>query len=72
MMQGPMPEPNNFIVGRAREVEQFSKLVKDGTKHWLLNIYGPGGRGNTVGWRPNARICTIGIHSICFYRWHST
>ena len=43
-----MPEPNNFIVGRAREVEQFSKLVKDGTKHWLLNIYGPGGIGKTV------------------------
>ena len=43
-----MPEPNNFIVGRAGEVEQFSKLVKGGTKHWLLNIYGPGGIGKTV------------------------
>jgi hypothetical protein len=43
-----MPEPNNFIVGRAKEVEQFSKLVKGGTKHWMLNIYGPGGIGKTV------------------------
>ncbi len=43
-----MPEPNNFIVGRAREVEQFSKLVKGGTRHWMLNIYGPGGIGKTI------------------------
>ncbi len=43
-----MPEPNNFIVGRTKEVEQFSKLVKGGTKHWMLNIYGPGGIGKTV------------------------
>jgi len=43
-----MSEPNNFIVGRTREVEQFSKLVKGGTRHWMLNIYGPGGIGKTV------------------------
>ena len=43
-----MPEPNNFIVGRTREVEQFTKLVKGGTRHWMLNIYGPGGIGKTV------------------------
>jgi len=43
-----MPEPNNFIVGRKKEVEQFSKLVKGTTKHWMLNIYGPGGIGKTV------------------------
>lgn len=43
-----MPEPNNFIVGRKREVEQFSKLVKGGTRHWMLNIYGPGGIGKTI------------------------
>mgnify|MGYP001259493280 CR=1 FL=1 len=43
-----MAEPNSFIVGRTREVEQFSKLVKGGTKHWMLNIYGPGGIGKTV------------------------
>ena len=43
-----MSEPNNFIVGRTREVEQFSKLVKGGARHWMLNIYGPGGIGKTV------------------------
>jgi len=43
-----MPEPNNFIVGRAREVGEFSKLAKGGTKHWMLNIYGPGGIGKTI------------------------
>ena len=43
-----MPEPNNFIVGRTREVEQFSKLVKGATRHWMFNIYGPGGIGKTV------------------------
>lgn len=43
-----MPEPNNYIVGRKREVEQFSKLVKDDTRYWMLNIYGPGGIGKTV------------------------
>jgi hypothetical protein len=43
-----MPEPKNFIVGRTREVEQFSKLVKGGTRHWVLNIYGPGGIGKTI------------------------
>lgn len=43
-----MPEPNNFIVGRAKEVEQFSKLFKGGTKHWMLNIYGPGGNRRIV------------------------
>ena len=43
-----MSEPNNFVVGRTREVEQFSKLTQGNTKHWLLNIYGPGGIGKTV------------------------
>lgn len=43
-----MPEPNNFIVGRTREVEQFSKLVNGGTNHWMLNIFGPGGIGKTI------------------------
>lgn len=43
-----MPEPNNFIVGRKKEVEQFSKMVKGGTKHWMLNVYGPGGIGKTI------------------------
>lgn len=43
-----MPEPKTFIVGRTKEVELFSNLVKGGTKHWLLNIYGPGGIGKTV------------------------
>ena len=43
-----MPEPKYFIVGRTREVEQFSKLVKGETRHWMLNIYGPGGIGKTI------------------------
>lgn len=43
-----MSEPNNYIVGRTKEVGLFSKLVKGGTKHWMLNIYGPGGIGKTI------------------------
>jgi Cdc6-like AAA superfamily ATPase len=43
-----MPEPQKYIVGRQSEVEQFAALLDGRTKHWLLNIYGPGGIGKTV------------------------
>lgn len=43
-----MPEPNLFIVGRTKEVEKFSALLKGKTRHGVLNIYGPGGIGKTI------------------------
>jgi len=43
-----MPEPQKYIVGRQSEVEQFAALLDGRTKHWLLNIFGPGGIGKTV------------------------
>lgn len=43
-----MPEPQPYIVGRHAEVERFAALLSGRTKHWLLNIYGPGGIGKTV------------------------
>jgi hypothetical protein len=43
-----MPEPQPYIVGRQTEVERFAALLAGRTKHWLLNIYGPGGIGKTV------------------------
>lgn len=43
-----MPAPKQFIVGREAEIERFDRLVAGKEKHWLLNIYGPGGIGKTV------------------------
>jgi len=43
-----MPAPKQFIVGREAEIERFNRLIADKEKHWLLNIYGPGGIGKTV------------------------
>ena len=43
-----MVEPQTYIVGRQSEVQSFSNLLKGKTKHWILNIYGPGGIGKTV------------------------
>ena len=43
-----MPEPKPYIVGRQSEVDQFAALLSGRTRHWLLNIYGPGGIGKTV------------------------
>lgn len=40
-----MPPPKQFIVGRQAEIERFDRLVAGREKHWLLNIYGPGGIG---------------------------
>lgn len=43
-----MPEPQPYIVGRQSEVERFAQLLEGRAKHWLLNIYGPGGIGKTI------------------------
>jgi len=43
-----MPEPKPFVVGRIKEVEKFSALLKGSARYGLLNIYGPGGIGKTV------------------------
>ncbi len=43
-----MSEGDPFIVGRKKEVEQFSTLVHGRTRHCILNLYGPGGIGKTV------------------------
>ena len=43
-----MPEPKKYIVGRQSEVKHFASLLDNQTKHWLLNIYGPGGIGKTI------------------------
>lgn len=43
-----MPKPQKYIVGRESEVKDFAFLLDNKTKHWLLNIYGPGGIGKTV------------------------
>jgi len=43
-----MPEPKPFVVGRTKEVEKFSALLKGSARYGLLNIYGPGGIGKTV------------------------
>lgn len=43
-----MPEPQKYIIGRQPEVDLFATLLSNQSKHWLLNIYGPGGIGKTV------------------------
>ena len=43
-----MSEPKPFIVGRESEVAEFAALVEGRTRHWLLNIFGPGGIGKSV------------------------
>ena len=43
-----MPEPQKYIIGRQSEVDLFAALLNSQAKHWLLNIYGPGGIGKTV------------------------
>lgn len=43
-----MPEPKPFVVGRTKEVEKFSALLRGNARYGLLNIYGPGGIGKTV------------------------
>lgn len=43
-----MPEPKPFVVGRTKEIEKFSALLKGSARYGLLNIYGPGGIGKTV------------------------
>lgn len=43
-----MPEPKPFIVGRESEVAEFAALIEGRTRHWLLNIFGPGGIGKSV------------------------
>ena len=43
-----MPAPKQYIVGREAEIERFDHLIAGKEKHWLLNIYGPGGIGKTV------------------------
>ena len=43
-----MPESQPFVVGRTKEVERFSALLKGNARYGLLNIYGPGGIGKTI------------------------
>ena len=43
-----MPEPKLFIVGRTKEIENFSALLNGRTRYGMLNIYGPGGIGKTI------------------------
>lgn len=43
-----MTESKPYVVGRTKEVEQFSGLLKGNVRYGLLNIYGPGGIGKTI------------------------
>lgn len=43
-----MSEAKPFVVGRTKEVERFSALLKGSTRYGLLNIHGPGGIGKTI------------------------
>lgn len=43
-----MSGSQTFVVGRIKEVERFSTLLKGGTRYGVLNIHGPGGIGKTI------------------------
>ena len=66
-----MSEPKPFIVGRESEVAEFAALVEGRTRHWLLNIFGPGGIGKSVVCAKFADYARP-QNPRCCCRWHSS